>query len=195
MDIKHLELKRETIFKDSVLSQAEAHSMEIIADAGRQRAKALEDAYASCEAADPELIAARLSREAERRFAAISGEAHRDLLAWREGLVGELFAEVEKRLAAFAATDDYAAWLLAQIEKHRDFAGDGSGITLQLREDDKGQADRLQRALPRASVEYAIDIRLGGVRISNGKILYDETLDAAMEDQKQAFYESGELRL
>lgn len=196
MDIKPLELRRETIFKDAVLSQAEAGSMELIAEAGRARAKALEDAYASCEAADPALIAKRLARQADRSVAAISGEAHRDLLAWRESLVAELFGEVEKRLAAFTGEEGYTPWLLARLKKHGDFTGPaGAGITLTLREEDKALAPALQDALPQAAVETANDIRLGGVRIANGKILWDETLDAALQAQKQAFYESGELRL
>lgn len=196
MDIKPLELKRETMFKDAVLSQAEAHSMEVIAEAGHARAKALEDAYASCEAADPVLIGKQLAREGDRSVAAISGEAHRDLLAWREGLVADLFGEVEKRLVAFTTGNDYAPWLAGRLAKHKDFTGpDGAGITLTLREEDESFAAALQNALPGASVKTVTDIRLGGVRIANGKVLWDETLDTALEEQKQAFYESGELRL
>lgn len=196
MNTRDIDLKRETLFKDAVLSQAEARSMEIIAAAGRRRAEALNAARASCELADPALISARLSREARQRFAAISGEAHRELLAWREGLVADLFADVEKRLAAFTQTDEYAGWLLAKLEKHRDFTKqDGEGIFLVLREEDAPLAGKLQSALPKAEIVYALDIRLGGVRISNGKMMHNETLDAAMDDQRQAFYQSGKLRL
>lgn len=195
MDIKPLELKRETIFKDAVLSQAEASSMEVIAEAGRQRAKALEDAYAQCEAADPEMIAGRLAKEAERSYAAISGEAHRELLAWREGLVAELFGDVEARLAKFTSSDAYGPWLLEKLAAHADFTKDSEGITLQLREEDASFAPGLQKALPKATIEYAADIRLGGVRIMGRRVLFDESLDSALLDQKQAFYESGELRL
>lgn len=195
MDIKPLELKRETIFKDAVLSQAEASSMEVIAAAGRQRAEALEAAYAQCEAADPDMIAGRLAKEAERSYAAISGEAHRELLAWREGLVTELFTEVEARLAKFTASSAYEPWLLSKLAAHEDFTKGGEGITLQLREEDASFAPVLQKALSDAAIEYAADIRLGGVRIAGKRVLYDESLGSALQEQLQAFYESGELRL
>ncbi len=195
MDMVQLELKRETIFKEAVLSQAEARSMEIIAEAGRQRAKALEAAYAQCEAADPAVIGAKLAREAEQRYASIAGQAHRDLLAWREQLMAELFGEVEEKLEAFTQSEAYEGWLLQKLAAHKQFAGDGEGITLEVRREDEGLSAALQKALPKAAVHAAPDIRLGGVRIAGGHIVYNETLDAKLEDEKKAFYASGRLRL
>lgn len=195
MDFEGLELKRETIFKDAVLSQAEARGMEIVANAGKKRAEALEAAYAQCDLADPAVIRKEITIDNERQYASIASEAHKEMLAYREELVAGLFDAVAQKLEAFTREDKYEDWLKARLEKHKDFTGTGEGITLFLREADMRLAEGLKKALPGCEVKAAKEIRLGGLKISNGKVLYNETLDDAMTEQKERFYASGELRL
>lgn len=196
MDINQIELSRETIFKDAVLSQAEAKSMEIIAEAGKKRAEVLEEAYKLCERADYDTIKAHMAQENEREFATVAGEARRELLHHREKLVEELFGEVEQNLTAFTRDARYPAWVAARAVKHADMAAGGAALAVLVRPADvELLSAALQKALPGCVVRPDEDILLGGCKVSDGRRLQDETLDDALRQARETFYFSGRMRM
>lgn len=164
-------LNRETAFRDAVLSQAEAKSMEIIAEAGKKRAKALEEAYQQCEQSDYDVLKRKMDAEKEKEFTVVAGQAKQELLRHREALVDGLFAEVEQRLEAFREGGDYAAWVEARAAKHRELGG---ALTVLVRSADLGLETGLQKVLPGCAVQADETIRLGGCKVSDGRVLFDE---------------------
>ncbi|NLW78118.1 MAG: hypothetical protein GXY32_01730 [Ruminococcaceae bacterium] len=192
MDFNQVELQRETLFKDAVLNAAEDKAMEIIADAQKASAQMLEDAKHAGDAAGHEQMTANLQQNAEREHSAAMQSIKRELLQTRRQLVDELFAEVEQRLADFVAGKTYGAWLASSLKKHAGLDAGKDGIVVYLRPQDAGDPAVLE-ALPGCRVEADASIRLGGARVSNGRVLFDDTIDAALEAEKTNFYQTSKL--
>ena len=194
-DLDQIELRRETLFKDAVLNAAEMQGMEIIAQAQRESVKTLQAAQAACQQADHESVQTGLERDARRQESALMQDTRRDLLRHRTQLVDRLFAQVEEKLAAFANGKDYAAWLEKKVRQRTEGAADGAGLTVWLRPADMKLEKAVRKVLPGAQVQADADIRIGGVRVSDGYILYDDTLDDALQTEREAFTKSGYLKL
>lgn len=194
-DFNQLELKRETLFKDAVLNAAEMQGMEIIAQAQRESVKTLQEAQAACQQVDRGSVQATLERDSRRQESAVMQQARQGLLRHRSQLVDALFAQVEEKLAAFVDGKDYAAWLEKKLGQRTKGAADGAGLTVWLRPADMKLEKVVKKVLPGAQVQADADIRIGGVRVSDGYILYDDTLDDALRAEQEAFTKSGALGL
>lgn len=194
-DNMNLELKRETIFQDAVLSQAEARGMEIIAEAGQNRAKELQEAYQSCVEADYDLVKARMKQKNQHSVAAYTQKARRQLLQMRAEKVDEMFALVQKRLEEFAQSGEYPAYLRGLLEKHAGLPGGGKQPTVYLRAEDEAHKTALARVWPSARFEVSPRVVLGGLAVEKGNVLYDETLDEKLEEQRRLFCASGRLSI
>lgn len=194
MDFTPMEMPQGTGFKDAVLSAAEARKVQIISQAQRQSAQQLDAAQQQCEAADYTAIMARYDRDLQRRQSAEMQAARKALLARRAQLVEELFARVARQLAAFTKTKDYTAWLMARLKAHE--AGLGrDGVMVWLRKADEEHKAVAEKALPGCKVCWDDSIVLGGARVGNAQVMYDETLDTALEEEKQRFYTTSGLRV
>ena len=192
MDNKQPELRKETLFKNSILSSAEAKSMSIIAEAERKRQEDLEAVRLSCEKADQELIAARYMRGFEKELSAQTQQARKELLLFRAQLAEELFATVEQQLQAFAQGPDYKAWLTARLKKYAQLSAEKE-LTLYLHKQDLPLAEELAAQLHQSNVQETTDIQIGGFKISDGHRLFDETLDAGLALEKEKFYSGNTL--
>ncbi len=186
---------RGAAFKETVISKAEAKGMQLIAEAGTRRAEALEAAHkqagSTATVAD---VQKQLRQQHERELAAASGKASRDLLIYRVRLVNEVFKKVEDGLAQFAAGKDYTKWMKTRLKSHETDIKNVDSATLFLRPADMALAGKLSAP---ANVQAREDrsIALGGFRLQCGHVLFDETLDDAMEAEREAFHESGLLAL
>lgn len=201
-EFNQIELRRETLFKDAVLSEAEAKSMEIVAEANKTRTRELEQAQLACGTANHDVIQRRLARDNDREYSGLAQQARRDLLAFRAKLVDRVFSEVEARLVAFREGPEYDGWLTARLLECSFVPGaqvlvchtdDPSKSVVQLRRADSAHEDTIKKALPGCTVEYTDDILLGGLRVQRGSFLFDKTLDSALETEKQRFYENSGL--
>lgn len=191
----HVEARRETIFKDAVLSAAETQRMEIIGDAQRQSNETLQAARAACGQADEKLLLAAMDQAAEKEHSAAVQAARRQLLQHRAQLVDGLFEEVEERLAAFAKSKKYPGWLAARLKARAPALEKGAQPVICLRKEDEKHGAALKKALPKARLQQDAGIRLGGLKVSDGKRLYDETLDAALAEEMERFYKESKLTL
>lgn len=187
------EASRESRFKDAVLSAAEARRMRIIAEAQQQSEKKLEIAQLSCQEADHDLIAAAHERDGERRHSAAIQAERAKLLQLRTELVDGVFAEAEEKLTAFTQEKGYAAWLMEKAKAHFKADGPAGHVTVYLRRQDMDQADAFKAALPGCRVQADEEIRLGGLKLSDGRVLYDETLDGALTAERERFYADSGL--
>lgn len=189
------ELRQITLFKDSVLSAADAKRVEIIADAQRESDEALAAARKMCELADHDVIENRLAMDTQRQISAATQVARRELLAVRQTLVESLFAEVEAQLLAFATTPAYGSWLAKKLAAHRGAFAEGAPLTVYVRPADMTHAKALQQALPACAVQPDETILLGGLKAADGQVQFDDTMDLALATEKEAFYSQSGLNL
>lgn len=185
---------QEIVFKDAVLSAAESRRMEIIGKAQHEAAAELNQVQKSCAQVDRTVIDTKYERDSEREHSSLTLAARAQLMALRAQLVCEVFAEVEERLAAFTGQTGYPNWLLGRLAAYKAF-GESAPLTVSLRAQDLPLEADIQKALPGCTVAQDKTIRLGGAKISNGRLLYDETLDSRLEAERQHFYETSGLNL
>lgn len=190
-----MELNMETIFKDSVLSLAEAQSMEIIAEAGRKRARELDDAQRHAANAEYEVVKEQYRQERNKEFTSVAAGVRRELLAYREELVDGMFKKVEERLVAFRQSEGYTPWAVKALLRHKGLVETGASLTVYLRSGDEALKEALSKEIEGLSFETDGDIRLGGIKISDGHRLFDETLDGRLREEKERFYETSGLYL
>ncbi len=192
-DFNQLEMRRGSLFKDAVLSLAEARSMEIIAEAGKKRAEELELAYKLAESADYAAVREKYYQESEKEFMAVASQVRQELLVYRSELVDSLFQAAKEQLLAFTQTAEYPAWLAGLLKAHLELAAAGRPLTLRLRPADMPHKEALLRLLPQAQVLADKSIRLGGLKIDDGRVLFDETLDEKLRAEQERFYMSGHM--
>ncbi|MDL2294698.1 hypothetical protein LJC60_08765 [Ruminococcaceae bacterium OttesenSCG-928-D13] len=196
MNYNQLEMRRETIFKDAVLSAAEAKSMQIIGEAQRTAAGQLAEAQAACEEADHDAIKSALAPDNEREHSTALQLARQELLRHRAGLVESLFADVEKQLDRFAESPEYPRWLVCKLTETAGNAQNGSEIEIYMRKDDmKFKNNLLAAASAGAKIAEDETIRLGGIKVRVGKRLYDCTLDDALRLEREQFEETSGMTL
>ena len=121
-------------------------------------------------------------------FADVRGQ-----LEARRAMAQSLFDEVEGRIAAFTATAGYDAWLTGRAQRHAALAG--QGVTVLLRPADESKQGLLRAVFPQASFETDRAIRCGGFKLVVGRVLYDETLDAAFAAEQERFTAESGLRV
>ncbi|MGD9559272.1 MAG: V-type ATP synthase subunit E [Oscillospiraceae bacterium] len=191
---EQLEMQREASFRDAVMDAAKAQSEAIV-----QKARA--EAEAALRAARQQGAAARPESDDERRAEALREhstallKAKQEVLAARQRLVDGLFAEVRQRLSDFAASDAYPPWLAQKLAARAAQAQDGQPVEVFVRPADMAHAALLQKALPGCTVRPNADIALGGARVQSGRLLYDDTLDAALQAEREAFTRTSGLSL
>lgn len=188
------DVRKESLFKNSILSSAEAKSMSIIAEAEKKRQDELEAARAASIETDETIIAARVGRSFEKELSAEVQKARQDLLLYRAQLTDKLFAEVRGQLQSFAQSEGYLPWLAGKLEQYQP-QNQAATLTVYLREADAAFAPRAQEILPGCRVETTTAIELGGAKISDGRRLYDETLEAGLKAEQEAFYAQNKLSL
>ncbi len=220
-DFDRLQVQKGVLFKDAVLGLAETKSLSIISEAGKKRATDLEEAYKLAANSDYEVVKNRYIKENEKQFMSVSTTARREILEERQKLVQELFLAVEDKLQTFTKSNAYPAFLTSLLQggaadighdtpddvpsRIAGFLGgllsrvaggneeDKPTLTVHLRPADQKYTTILQSILPSATFVEDKSIRLGGLKVDDGHIMFDESLDRRLEDAKNRFYESGRM--
>lgn len=192
MNRHNMELNRlDGQFKEAVLETVQDKARAMIAEAERKRAQVLHQARLQSAVADHDRLAAEYERKTEQRFAAAEQATRRQLLQHRQLLAQQVFAEAERKLEAFTAGDEYGPWLVKKLTEGAGQAGEEAIIL--LRPQDMHHAAILQKALPGSTVRRDECIRLGGLKLVIDNRLHDQTLDAALKEQRQVFYATSGL--
>lgn len=170
-----------------------------------EEAKALEkEAYAQMEAEAKK----DAKRQLEKELAAISSKASIDaaanleqrtkkLVEKRDELVKNIFEQAKNQLIAFVESDEYKDYLIDHIQKiGQEYQM--TGCILNLRKEDMKYQKELVKAYG-FDIEVKINdqIRLGGFIIENPvtHVVCDETLETALENQKDWFYKTSGLMI
>ena len=124
-------------------------------------------------------------------------EKTKKLVEKRDEYVANIFSEAKDKLVAFANSEDYQAYLVKHMEEIGKLYP-MSDSTLELREADMKYKDELIKAYGTAlEVEVSDKITIGGFIVKNKatNVVVDESLDFALENQKDWFYKTSGLMI
>lgn len=135
-----------------------------------------------------------ISSIASAEISETHSESTKKLIAIRDGYVNQIFSQAKLKLEEFVNSKDYEAFLASKMEKAAAYGFDHS--VLKLRKKDLAFKEKLTAIYGHdISVEITDDIQIGGFIIENKaeKIVIDESLDSALENQKDWFYKNSGL--
>lgn len=183
------------LFRQAINSQADAEAAEIARQTADTRSTLEKD---KLERSTNETLS-EIKAERERTAAGFRKEISRcdydmkrAVLAHRNELTEQFFAEIRQKLSEWVNTPDYTKYLEAALKQAEQTLG-SSGTVIRARSADRDAVQKLT-ALP---VEPDDAISVGGISAENaGEGLFaDFTLDSRLADEKAAFSGKSELRL
>lgn len=195
--------KKEQVFlymKEEIERLANLEEEKILAEA-----KELEDeAYRQLEAEAKKDADALLAKELVEISSSASVEASssqeertKKLVEKRDGYVANIFSEAKNKLIEFVNSTEYKTYLVEHMKKIGELYQMNDSI-LWLREEDMKYADELVKAYGiDLTVEQSSNITIGGFIIENKEtnVVVDESLDFALENQKDWFYKTSGLMI
>lgn len=184
--------------KDEIERQAKSEEKAIL-----DEVKALEDeAYESMKAEAKKDADLRLKQEEEEMSSNASAEiseSHiertKKLIEKRDEYVKAVFDQAKAELTAFTDSDDYLPFMNAKIQKVADDFKDTESTMYVAKKDLALKADLIKAFGQDIKVEASEDITIGGFIIENKKdaLVVDETLDFALNNQKEWFIKNSGL--
>ena len=188
-------------FRRSIMGQAKAQMDEIDRDLEAFRAQELAQCKADARGNSHQIVDEEQGRIRERSGRAVSerrSELRRQLCQRREILTDEIFQQVREELARFVSGPEYPAYLRELAKKAASFRRAEEEVVIEVRQEDLAYRRELSRACGGpCRVEEGKGITIGGLRFSlpQRRLGGDETLDSAIEEQRQWFYENFGLFL
>lgn len=119
------------------------------------------------------------------------------LVAKRDGYVAEIFKEAREKIIEFVSGDQYKEYLLNHVQKIGE-EYQMTGCVLYVRKEDMIYEAEMKKVYGLdIDVQIATSIQLGGFMIENPEthVVVDETLDFALESQKDWFYKTSGLMI
>ena len=195
--------KKEQVFlymKEEIERLANLEEEKILAEAKELEEEAYNQIKAEAKKDAEALLAKELveiSSSASVEASLSQEEKTKKLVNKRDEYVTNIFKEAKEKLVAFAASEDYQKYLVEHIEKiGKLYQMEDS--TLELREEDMRYKDELVKAYGvDLEVEVSDKIKIGGFIIENKatNVVVDESLDSALENQKDWFYKTSGLMI
>ncbi|MFR4948717.1 V-type ATP synthase subunit E [Thomasclavelia spiroformis] len=195
--------KKEQVFlymKEEIERLASLEEEKILAEAKELEAEAYQQIKAEAKKDADALLAKELveiSSNASVEASLSQEEKTKKLVETREAYVAEIFKEAKNRLNEFVNSDDYKTYLIKHMEKISSLYQMSDSI-LKLRQNDIKYADDLVKAYGiDLTVEVSDEIKIGGFIIENKatNVVVDESLDTALENQKEWFYKTSGLMI
>ena len=195
--------KKEQVFlymKEEIERLASLEEEKILAEAKELEAEAYQQIKAEAKKDADALLAKELveiSSNASVEASLSQEEKTKKLVETREAYVAEIFKEAKNRLNEFVNSNDYKTYLIKHMEKISSLYQMSDSI-LKLRQNDIKYADDLVKAYGiDLTVEVSDEIKIGGFIIENKatNVVVDESLDTALENQKEWFYKTSGLMI
>ena len=140
----------------------------------------------------------KIRRETGATVSSAQREADAEIYRCRAEIEESVFALVKKKLEKFRQTKEYDAYLAQGAEKLNELFGTDDTVKLYYAPFDEGMLETL-KMLIKAKVEATADqcIELGGFRVecAGKRLAVDDTLDTALELQRERLRTIPELRL
>lgn len=195
--------KKEQVFlymKEEIERLANLEEEKILAEAKELEIEAYEQIKNEAKKDADALLAkelAEISSNASVEASLSQEEKTKKLVETREGYVAKIFKEAKNRLTEFVNGDDYKTYLIKHMEKISSLYQMSDSI-LKIRQNDTKYADDLVKAYGiDLTVEVSDEIKIGGFIIENKatNVVVDESLDTALENQKEWFYKTSGLMI
>lgn len=119
------------------------------------------------------------------------------LVEKRDGYVAEIFKEAREKIIEFVSGNQYKEYLLNHVQKIGE-EYQMTGCVLYVRKEDMIYEAEMKKVYGLdIDVQVATSIQLGGFIIENPEthVVVDETLDFALESQKDWFYKTSGLMI
>ncbi|MBM6841759.1 hypothetical protein H6A03_09460 [[Clostridium] spiroforme] len=119
------------------------------------------------------------------------------LVEKRDGYVAEIFKEAREKIIEFVSGNQYKEYLLNHVQKIGE-EYQMTGCVLYVRKEDMIYEAEMKKVYGLdIDVQIATSIQLGGFMIENPEthVVVDETLDFALESQKDWFYKTSGLMI
>ena len=189
--------KKEQVFlymKEEIERLANLEEEKILAEAKELEIEAYEQIKNEAKKDADALLAkelAEISSNASVEASLSQEEKTKKLVETREGYVAKIFKEAKNRLTEFVNGDDYKTYLIKHMEKISSLYQMSDSI-LKIRQNDTKYADGID-----LTVEVSDEIKIGGFIIENKatNVVIDESLDTALENQKEWFYKTSGLMI
>ncbi len=178
--------------EEEISKAADAECATILAEVNEAKAKAEEELYSEAQKdASLQLQSelAQLKADAAVEISKSNSETTKKLIAKREEYTRLVFDEVLTRLSSFTQGNEYVDYLNKKVKKVSEACA-LDGVVFYIRKDDEKLADMLKKAYGHeCRVEVDEAIRLGGFIFENSNLglVFDETIDAALNDQREWF--------
>ena len=195
--------KKEQVFlymKEEIERLASLEEERILAEAKQLEEEAYNQIKAEAKKDAEALLAkelAEISSSASVEASSSQEEKTKKLVAKRDKYVASIFKEAKDKLVAFVNSQDYQTYLIKHMEEICKLYQMEDSI-LELREEDMKYKDELIKAYGIAlEVEASNKIMIGGFIIKNKvtNVVVDESLDSALENQKDWFYKTSGLMI
>lgn len=195
--------KKEQVFlymKEEIERLANLEEEKILAEAKELEAEAYRQLEAEAKKDADALLAKELveiSSSASVEASSSQEERTKKLVEKRDGYVANIFSEAKNKLIEFVNSTEYKTYLIEHMKKIGELYQMNDSI-LWLREEDMKYADELVKAYGiDLTVEQSSNITIGGFIIENKEtnVVVDESLDFALENQKDWFYKTSGLMI
>ena len=195
--------KKEQVFlymKEEIERLASLEEEKILAEAKELEAEAYQQIKAEAKKDADALLAKELveiSSNASVEASLSQEEKTKKLVETREAYVTKIFKEAKNRLNEFVNSEGYKMYLIKHMEKISSLYQMSDSI-LKLRQNDTKYADDLVKAYGiDLTVEVSDEIKIGGFIIENKatNVVIDESLETALENQKEWFYKTSGLMI
>ncbi len=194
---------KEQIFlymKEEIERLAKKEEEQILSEAKELEQEAYESMKAEAKAdANAQLNKelAEISSQASVEAAANLETRTKQLVEKRDGFVADIFNEAKEKLVSFASGNEYHDYLVNRVSAvSKEYQMEN--CVLKVREADQALKDELVKVyqLP-VEVEVSQDILIGGFILENKTthVVVDESLDFALESQKDWFYKTSGLMI
>ena len=138
-----------------------------------------------------------LTRKLRSEFSERDRAGREELLRRREEMADEVISAVREQLCAFCGTPAYGDYLHRSVQRLA-AALPAEGTVYELGETDAPWAETVRGWLPEgSSLRTVPDIAIGGLRAVSltAHRLCDDTLDAALQEERERFYGQTELSI
>lgn len=187
------------LFLEAINSYAEKQRLRILyemeqytgEELEKAESEALRDAYIHISKETAEVRASIV-----RELSAHELSARRRLFEERTAIENEIFAQAEKRIAAFVNSEKYDRYLTSAAEQVAEAVGSGE-IIMRVRPADECKKALLGVMIPGSSVETDPSIRIGGftAEVTERGVLMDMTLDSRLAHQREVFRRNAGLTI
>ncbi|MEG2054429.1 MAG: V-type ATP synthase subunit E [Oscillospiraceae bacterium] len=180
---ENIDEEKNVEFSLKVINAAQKKAKKIVGEAKNYRSTELKNAEKLYTEESYEKRKRELESAQQCSISAARLALRKELLVYRSNLVDALFNKIIKNLKDFATGKDYLDFLIKDAKKHMQ---EGEAVEVLLSAGDMHLENDLKKAL---GCNIALDesIKIGGVKVNNGKVIFDETFDNRLREEKTEF--------